>query len=206
MARRTTCLVAGALLALAAVTAPSAQAAYVATFQEIGGNVVEMSSGSFDLTDLIALEPVSSAQALQPHTATFLSGDLDVAQIWYDGVTGPSNFGPGTGSAEPDSSHGDAIGIMGPTFLFAPADYINGAPLSETSTWLNQTFASLGLTPGTYVYSWGAGAHADTFTIDVAGSAPPVPEPSTWAMMLIGFTGLGYAALRRNGAGSRERC
>jgi hypothetical protein len=28
----------------------------------------------------------------------------------------------------------------------------------------------------------------------------PVPEPSTWAMMLLGFTGLGYAALKRKGA------
>jgi hypothetical protein len=26
-----------------------------------------------------------------------------------------------------------------------------------------------------------------------------VPEPSTWAMMLVGFVGLGYAALRRKG-------
>jgi hypothetical protein len=35
--------------------------------------------------------------------------------------------------------------------------------------------------------------------IDVV-SPPAVPEPSTWAMMLIGFAGLGYAAVRRNGA------
>jgi hypothetical protein len=32
----------------------------------------------------------------------------------------------------------------------------------------------------------------DTFTIGI-------PEPSTWATMLIGFAGLGYAALRRRG-------
>jgi hypothetical protein len=25
----------------------------------------------------------------------------------------------------------------------------------------------------------------------------PIPEPSTWAMMLIGFAGLGYAGYRR---------
>jgi hypothetical protein len=25
-----------------------------------------------------------------------------------------------------------------------------------------------------------------------------VPEPSTWAMMALGFAGLGYAAFRRN--------
>jgi hypothetical protein len=28
-----------------------------------------------------------------------------------------------------------------------------------------------------------------------------VPEPSTWAMMVIGFAGLGYAAFRRNSKG-----
>ena len=31
------------------------------------------------------------------------------------------------------------------------------------------------------------------------GSA--VPEPSTWAMMALGFAGLGYAAFRRNTKG-----
>jgi len=27
--------------------------------------------------------------------------------------------------------------------------------------------------------------------------APAVPEPSTWAMMLLGFAGLGFAGYRR---------
>jgi hypothetical protein len=31
-----------------------------------------------------------------------------------------------------------------------------------------------------------------------------VPEPSTWAMMLLGFAGLGYAAFRRNGKSRLE--
>ena len=29
------------------------------------------------------------------------------------------------------------------------------------------------------------------------GTVAPVPEPSTWAMLLLGFTGLGYVAYRR---------
>jgi hypothetical protein len=29
----------------------------------------------------------------------------------------------------------------------------------------------------------------------------PVPEPATWAMMALGFAGLGYAAFRRNTKG-----
>jgi hypothetical protein len=35
------------------------------------------------------------------------------------------------------------------------------------------------------------------FEFDMAGGAM-VPEPSTWGMMMLGFTGLGYAAFRRS--------
>ena len=33
-----------------------------------------------------------------------------------------------------------------------------------------------------------------------SGIAPAVPEPSTWAMMLLGFTGIGFLAYRRKAA------
>ena len=32
------------------------------------------------------------------------------------------------------------------------------------------------------------------------GGVPLIPEPSTWAMMLLGFAGLGFAAYRRTRA------
>jgi PEP-CTERM motif len=36
------------------------------------------------------------------------------------------------------------------------------------------------------------------FDFAVGGAVPrAVPEPSTWAMMLIGFAGVGYAGYRR---------
>jgi threonine/homoserine/homoserine lactone efflux protein len=35
------------------------------------------------------------------------------------------------------------------------------------------------------------------------GGTPTVPEPSTWAMMLLGFAGLGYAGYRRARAARR---
>ena len=38
------------------------------------------------------------------------------------------------------------------------------------------------------------------FTYAFAGPAVATPEPSTWAMMLIGFAGLGFAAHARRGA------
>ena len=35
-------------------------------------------------------------------------------------------------------------------------------------------------------------------------STDAIPEPSTWAMMLLGFAGLGYAAFRRSAKGQRS--
>jgi hypothetical protein len=68
----------------------------------------------------------------------------------------------------------------------------------------------IGTPPGLYEHFFGASARqfvvgtnfrADSWTI---GGAPTftlvsgaVPEPSTWAMMLLGFAGLGYAGCRR---------
>jgi hypothetical protein len=39
-----------------------------------------------------------------------------------------------------------------------------------------------------------------TITYNFTPAVPTIPEPSTWAMMLMGFAGLGYAALRRKAA------
>jgi PEP-CTERM motif len=49
---------------------------------------------------------------------------------------------------------------------------------------------------------WHDGAVSSN-AIEVGGGAQlpaAVPEPSTWAMMLLGFVGLGYAAVRRKGS------
>jgi PEP-CTERM motif len=100
-------------------------------------------------------------------------------------LIGPSNFGPG-GSTFASSGGGDIVGIFAPIgSIIVPTGYVSGSPLSDSSTFAGQTFASLGVTPGSYKWTWGSGPTADGFTIEVG-----VPEPSTWAMLLIGFAGL----------------
>jgi hypothetical protein len=47
----------------------------------------------------------------------------------------------------------------------------------------------------------GSAGSADSSILGNAFSVKGVPEPSTWAMMVIGFAGLGYAAFRRNSKG-----
>jgi hypothetical protein len=61
--------------------------------------------------------------------------------------------------------------------------------LPANNQWVNIT----GLGPFTTVDFHDTGKNAFEFSL---GSG--VPEPSTWAMMVIGFAGLGYAASRRN--------
>jgi hypothetical protein len=39
------------------------------------------------------------------------------------------------------------------------------------------------VTPGTYVWTWGLGATADSFTLDVVSAA--VPEPSSLALLAL---------------------
>jgi hypothetical protein len=75
--------------------------------------------------------------------------------------------------------------------------------LSGSSTFDNTTLAMIGLTPGTYTYTWspavvaGAVVQDGSLTINVTGV---VPESSTWAMMLAGFAGLGLLAYRKRAA------
>jgi hypothetical protein len=59
--------------------------------------------------------------------------------------------------------------------LFVPNGYVSDSPLSDTSTYDNQTFVTLGATPGTYVWTWGSGADADSFTLDIGTIAPILP-------------------------------
>jgi hypothetical protein len=58
--------------------------------------------------------------------------------------------------------------------------------------------ARFALAPDTYLF-WDFGhptALANEFVVEAAFQAL-IPEPSTWAMMLIGLAGLGFAGARR---------
>lgn len=111
----------------------------------------------------------------------------------YAGIMGPLNFGAG-GHVVASTGGGDAVAINGAKgFLGVPLDYVSGSPLSNSMEFDGQTFASLGLTPGTYAWSWGSGASADSMTIQINTAA--IPEPSSGLALAVGL--LGLAALRR---------
>ena len=86
-------------------------------------------------------------------------------------LTGPTSFGSGNGAVA-DSGSGDLVGVGFGWAFVVPSDYVSGDTLSDTSTYDNQTFSSLGATPGTYEWTWGNGAN-QSFAFDI--EAVPVP-------------------------------
>jgi hypothetical protein len=194
---------AGALIlaSLIGTTADPAQAAYIVTFSETGNDVTASGSGAIDLAGLTFITSGFTTPEVAPTFATEATGGAgDVDE--YSGATGPFSFGSGVFTSATTSA-GDLVGVQAlqgePSgFIFVPMGYASGAPLSDTATYAGQSFATLGLAPGVYRYNFGSGTDADTFTVEVG---TPVPEPSTWAMMLIGFAGLGLAAKGRRAIG-----
>jgi VPDSG-CTERM motif len=113
-------------------------------------------------------------------------------------MTGPTSFGSG-GFSPADFGSGDAVGTNPFSFfstrnLFVPERYVSGTALSSTATWNGATFASLGVTPGTYVWTWGIGLPNQNFTLIIGGFG--VPDGAS-TVSLLGFGLLGLVALRR---------
>jgi hypothetical protein len=169
------------------LSASPARADYIETLTEQSGNVVAASgSGTLDVTDLIGPEPgsTSSGAFMTPAQGIMVTGPtIGLSDARYTGFTGPTSFGSGGPLFDASSGTGMRVGIdealtIGSSLgaLILPAGYVSGTSLSSTSDWNSATFASLGLTPGTYVWTWGSGTHADSFTLQI-GPTSAVPGP-----------------------------
>ena len=167
-----------AMLIGSGLSAPPAQAVYIVTVQQVGSNVVATGSGTLDLTGLTFVERVNSSSGdIHPsiallYTGPTISGPVD----FYFGLTGPTKFGSG-GEIFANSGSGQPVGLTNFAAagdLVVPAGYASGSALSDTTTWDNQTFTTLGVTPGTYEWTWGSGANQN-FTLDIETVAVPAP-------------------------------
>jgi hypothetical protein len=174
---------------LIGLSAPPAEAGYVVDLTQQGSNVVATGSGAIDLTGLSFTGRGAGSAQIEPADGVMLTGLTGLVNSdVYVGLTQVS-----FGSATITFANSGSGGFAGPFFseLWVPGGYVSDSPLSSTATYDSQTFSSLGVTPGTHKWTWGDGANQN-FTLVIG----EVPEPSTWAMMALGFAGLGLAGFR----------
>jgi hypothetical protein len=124
---------------------------------------------------------------------TVFSGGTETA-TWTTPQTSLSLY---WGSMDGNASNTNSIMITAGSFTLTPAILatmfpgmvdVNG---NQTDPFGNQLVRITGLTPFTTA-TFSSTGNSFEFTLAT------VPEPSTWAMMVLGFAGLGYAAFRRN--------
>jgi hypothetical protein len=170
------------IITLTLTGTPTRASVTIDIFQS-GTSVVASGGGTLDLSGLTFIPSsfIDSGQ-MQPRLAIIVEGPPSDLTLFsgYQSIAGPTTFGTGFDTFATTGS-GDIFGIESNNsdyYLFVPTGYVSGQSLSATDTYSNASLSSLGLTPGTYTWNWGTGAHADSFTLQIE-TAAAVPEPST---------------------------
>jgi hypothetical protein len=173
------------------LSAPPARAGYIVDLTQVGSNVVATGSGTIDLTDLSHFGTGTNGALISPGDGVIITGPQSPATLsLYTGFTGPANFGS-SNLTFANSGSGDAVGINhADNNLEVFEGYLSGASLSDTSTYANQTFGTL----GAYVWTWGTGAHADSFTLQIGPAAVPAPLIGRGLPIFLAVGGLLFAA------------
>jgi hypothetical protein len=180
---------------LVASLAGTADAGVIIDVYQSGSNVVASGSGSINLSGLTFVGTFTSDPGVTPIRANMYVGSGG-ALDFYSGASGPASFGSG-GPTSASSGTGGTFGVNGiGGNIIVPHGYVSGSSLSGSDTYDNTTIAGLGLTPGTYTYTWVSITGPlvdDSLTVNIAS----VPEPSSLVMACMAATAGLITAWRR---------
>ena len=138
---------------------------------QVGSDVVWSGSGSFNLTALTSYGTSTIGGVFNANQAIWAIGP-SVTVDTYSGVTTfPASFG--SGGVGVTSNTGSTYGILpGPSgivrSLYVPSGYTSNSVISGTSTYNSTTIAGMGLTPGTYTWSWGSAPNTSTLVMTIS--------------------------------------
>jgi hypothetical protein len=202
------------VLAAAALPIPAANASVLLIFGQTGtGDTVTGtqtgSSTTITSDTTVDIDEIDAASITTPISATFTLSATNTGPATMTGgeilqhyngtfsiTSGATNFLSGTFS--------DAVFGAGGALTLSASNPSPTQSISFTSNVIAPSLinafdraGSLSFTDVTPPAAIVAGT-LGSFTSDVSGNfSSTVPEPSTWAMMLLGFAGLGYVGLRK---------
>ena len=192
------------VLGLIAILPVSTYAAVEMEMVATGSDVILSGSGTLNLssTTNFATSGTKTQSAIDagglfaPSAITGSNTEVEV-RVECGGVTGPVSLGSGTAVNKSDEGRGHTFGIFGAgenygsggagLCLLVEKAYVSGDQLSGSARFANTSLSSLGVTKGTYRWTWGTGASADSLTLYIRGKpSPPTPVPTTpGALMLL---------------------
>jgi hypothetical protein len=136
------------------------------TISQVGSDVVWSGSGKFNLTALTSAGTASIGGGFQANQAIWMIGPIVTVETYSGSITYPATFG--SGGVGVTSNTGSTFGILpggSGRLLYVPSGYTSNSVISGTSTYNSTTIAGMGLTPGTYTWSWGSGANSSSLVM-----------------------------------------
>jgi hypothetical protein len=185
------------MCALLISTAAAGATPYTVTLEEVGTDVVAVGDGDIDISGLSvgAQQDEIFSPNMNPSIGYLFTGSgASLSELqYYFGMSGPSSFGIGDTTESSSATGSSQIGLFGYYGgLFLPYGYTSETPISVSATYDNATFASLGVTPGTYVWTWGTGPD-QSFTLEIGAT----PLPAALPLFVTGLGALGLLGWRR---------
>ena len=184
------------------------RAGIVINMVESGSDVVATISGSIDSwsgAGTPSLGVGTTASGIRPGGSTSLVGfgnfvgfASNTNWYYYTATTSPTNFGPLDNFWTPSSASASTTMLFRANLtnnnMYISTNYVLGTPVTGALTWSNKSFATLQVTPGTYVWGW----TGDSMTMNIGSVSPsPVPEPGTWAAAALLLGGAGFVRWRK---------
>jgi hypothetical protein len=182
------CLLIAALLTLA--PQPARASVLTVDITEQGSDVDVTATGSLDLSGMTYKTSGTSQTSIGPQFGFLGVGsapDAYAADLYQGVIGGPLDFGPGSGIfSYPTSGTGIPFEInRQQNSITVQSGYASGTAISDTNVYSNATLSSLGITPGTYTWTWNGGANSVVLNA--------TPEPASLSLLAIS----GVAMLRR---------
>jgi hypothetical protein len=171
---------------------------FTVTMSQQGSDVDVAGSGSFDLTGLFKqFSGGSSSADVRPTSAELGVGAGGFGPVdgyandgsFGPGLVGPTNFGAG-GTSTPSGGSGTSFLFLENSNLVLPQGYVSGTAFTDTSVYSNASYASMGITPGSYTWTWDTGANSLVLNVN------SVPEPASVCLILV--SGMALLGRRRS--------